>query len=475
MGQEIAETHFEPEAFERFRGRLAHETRLLERWVEQGRFAEDSFVGGFELEAWLVDHNYCPTPINEAYLARLASRLVVPELSKFNVELNGTPQVFRSGALLRLEQELAGTLRRCDEVAHDLGAALVMIGILPTLREVDLCLANMSPLNRFHALNEQIMRLRRGRAITVDISGRERLSTSQQDVMLEAATTSFQVHLQVPASRTARYYNASLILSAPIVAACANSPILFGQDLWDETRVPLFEQAVAHGGDQKSQGAERVTFGSGYVQDSITECFAENAARHPCLLPIELPDGDTKLAHLRLHNGTVWRWNRPLIGFDASGTPHFRIEHRVLPSGPTVVDQVANAALYFGLAHHLAERRAAPERVLPFAAARKNFYRAARYGLEAQIVWMDGSAVDARALLLGELLPAARAGLTSLGVGEDEIDRYLGIVEARVARRQTGAAWLRNHLTTHGRDLVELTATYLERSRSGIPVHEWDA
>jgi hypothetical protein len=477
MGKEIEAIEFDDAAFGRFREHVARETALLGKWVRAGAMAEAPFVAGFELEAWLVDRNFAPAPINEPYLAALASPLVVPELSKFNVELNGTPQVLGPGALIGLEQELAATWHHCLAVADDLDAAFVMIGILPTITEADLCLANMSPLNRYHALNRQVMRARRGRAITIDISGREHLLTKHYDVMLEAATTSFQVHLQIPASRGARYYNASLVLSAPILAASSNAPLLFGRDLWDETRIPLFEQAVALGSRRHSvhDPAHRVTFGGGYADASLLECFVENQAFYPCLLPMTFRGGAATLEHLRLHNGTIWRWNRPLIGFDGAGTPHFRIEHRVLPSGPSVLDMVANAALYFGLVHHFAGRGVAPEARLPFEQARRNFYSAAREGLAARLTWVDGTETDARTLLLDELLPAARDGLSGLGLETAEMDRYLGVIEARVRAGQTGTAWLRRHHGANGRDLAELTSAYLAHQRTGDPVHAWPA
>ncbi|HQR53743.1 MAG TPA: hypothetical protein PLZ79_10770 [Burkholderiales bacterium] len=477
MGREIDAVVFDAADFRRFGEHVARETALLGTWVRAGALAEAPYVAGFELEAWLTDRAFAPAPLNERFLTALASALVVPELSKFNVELNGTPQVLGAGALERLEGELAATWRDCLAVARDLDAQFVMIGILPTITEADLCLANMSPLNRYHALNREVMRARRGRAIPIDIAGREHLSTRHHDVMLEAATTSFQVHLQVPASRAARYYNAALLASAPLVAACGNSPLLFGRDLWEETRVPLFEQAVSLGGRQHpAQGpAERVTFGSSYVRESLLECFAENASLYPCLLPIDLPDGAATIGHLRLHNGTIWRWNRPLIGFDDAGTPHFRIEHRVLPAGPSVPDMIANAALCFGLVHTLASAEVAPEARLPFDRARANFYGAARTGLAAPIEWLDGRTTDARSLLLEELLPAARDGLSGLGLAAEEIGHYLGIVAARVGSGRTGAAWLRRRYAANGRDLAALTQAYLERQCSGLPVHEWAA
>jgi hypothetical protein len=474
MGQEISQIRFAPEDFRAFEAKLAEESVLLQRELAAGRFAEAGYVGGFELESWLVDHNYFPAPINEAYLARLDDPLVVPELSKFNVELNGTPQPLSGQALSRMEAELARTWQRCLDVAHELDASLVMIGILPSIRESHLVLENISPLNRYFALNEQVLAQRAGKPIRIEIAGREHLSVVHRDVMLEAATTSFQVHLQTPAHEAARYYNASIILSAPIVAACANSPFLFGRDLWDETRIPLFEQAVDLGGFHGLADKERrVTFGSGYLLDSPYECFEENLQRYPVLLPIRFDTPPERFAHLRLHNGTIWRWNRMLIGFDETRLPHLRIEHRVIPSGPSIVDQIANAALYLGLAHFYAQDSVAPERRLDFAIARENFYRAAREGLAAQVDWLGGVQADIRTLLLDELLPQAVYGLKQLGIDHDEAEHYIGIVRARVASGQTGAAWQRAYAQKTRRDALLLSAAYLREQRSGRPVHEW--
>lgn len=472
MGQEIERIQFQPEDFARFGACLAQETALLEGWLQDGRFDESAYVGGFELEAWLLDHNFFPLPRNQEYLARLDNPLVVPELSKFNVELNGTPQRLASQGLRRLEEELTATWRHCLQVAHELECQLAMIGILPTIREQDLTLANISPLNRYYALNDQVLKLRGGRPVRLDIAGRDHLVLSHADVMLEAATTSFQVHLQAPAEDAVRYFNAAQILSAPMVALSANSPFLFEHHLWEETRVPLFEQAVDVGDDANAEG-RRVTFGSGYLQDSPIECYRENLERFPVLLPMRFEEGRSLLRHLRLHNGTIWRWNRMLIGFDDTGVPHLRVEHRVMPAGPTIVDMISNAAVYLGASRFLAGLQRAPEADLPFAQARENFYRAAREGMEAQIVWLDGRNVAMRTLLLDELLHMAREGLLLLGADEDDIERYLSVVETRVRTGQNGAAWQRAHAAKHGADFFRLTAEYLEHQRSAMPVHEW--
>jgi gamma-glutamyl:cysteine ligase YbdK (ATP-grasp superfamily) len=426
---------------------------------------------GFEVEACLVDRNFFPVPENEAFLEKLSHPFVVPELSRFNIELNGTPQPATGRGLSRLEAELEATWRRCLEVGHTVDTSLIMIGILPTLRNRDLTLANISPRNRYYALNEQVLRQRAGRPLRLQVTGRDHLELLHSDVMLEAAATSFQVHLQVPASEAHRYYNASLILSGPLTALAANSPFLFGKSLWEETRIPLFEQAVDTGNADAPE-LRRVTFGSGYIESPLA-CFRENLDCYPVLLPTEFPDGASRLRHLRLHNGTIWRWNRILVGFDAAGGPALRIEHRVMPSGPTIGDMIANAAVYIGAARFLAGLRDAPEADIPFATARDNFYRAARDGLDARIMWLGGSELTARELLADELLHMAREGLVLLGIDRDDAHRYLDLIRARVHVGQNGARWQRDFVTQHGEDFFRLTAEYLAGQRSGIPVHEW--
>jgi len=472
LGREIEGRQFEPQDFERYADRLRRETEELESWLRAGRFMESGFIAGFELEAWLLDRHYFPVAENKTFLERLSHPLVVPELSKFNIELNGTPQALAGTGLRRLEEELVATWRRCFDVAHDLESTLTMVGILPTLRRRDLSLANMSERNRYYALNDQVLRLRGGRPLRLHIEGREKIDLTQSDVMLEAAATSFQVHFQVPASEIARYYNASVILAAPMVALAANSPYLFGKSLWDETRIPVFEQAVDTG-DAAHPELRRVTFGSGYLESDALGYYLENLNRFPVLLPIEFEDGEGRLQHLRLHNGTIWRWNRLLLGFDEANRPSLRIEHRVMPAGPTIADMVANAAVYFGAARFLAGLRQPPESDIDFTDARENFYRAARYGLRAPLKWLDGGEVGASELISEELLHMAREGLLLLEVDGDDAERYLDIVRARVRSGQNGAAWQREHFDRYNGDVARLTADYLARQRSEMPVHEW--
>ncbi len=265
--------------------------------------------------------------------------------------------------------------------------------------------------------------------------------------------------------------NASMIVSAPIVALSANSPFLFGKSLWAETRIPLFEQAVETG-DAGHPERSRVTFGNAYLPENPVELFSENIERYPTLLPT-LFENNEELPHLRLHNGTIWIWNRLLVGFDDAKVPHLRIEHRPIPAGPTIVDMIANAAVYFGAVRFLAGLRTPPEADLPFSVAQDNFYRAARDGLDAKLIWLDGREVSVRTLLNDELIHMAREGLILLGVDGDDIERYLGVAEARTTSGQNGAAWQRAHAKLCGGDLFRLTANYLAGQRSAAPVHEW--
>lgn len=470
MGQEISDIQFSPGEFAAFRERLRAETALLATWFRDGRFSAASGTGGFELEAWLVDGAARPLGINAAYLERLANPLVVPELAVFNVELNSTPLALRGDALSRMARELEATWGDCQRVAATFGARVAMVGILPTVGVEQLNLGHMSPMRRFSALNDQILALRAGRPLELAIQGRDRLELRHADVMLEAATTSFQIHLQVSGAEAARVYNVSKILAGPLVAISANSPYLFGRDLWDETRIPLFEQAVAVGGSELSN---RVSFGVRYAESSILETFQANLDHYPILLPQVMDEPPERMAHVRLHNGTIWRWNRPLIGFDGDGRPHLRIEHRVVPAGPSIQDCIANAALYFGAARALLDQPEPAERQLAFDQARANFYAAARQGLGAELTWLQGQRAGAAQVVGDGVLPLAREGLARLGIAPDEIHAWLGIIEARLASGQTGAVWQRAFVARHGRDMGALTQAYLERQESGLPVHAW--
>ena len=471
MGQEIGGREFSEEDFARFRSRLAQETGSLRETFAANRCSNAGPFIGSELEVWLIDHNFVPAPHNQSFLERLADPSVVAELSQFNIEINSPVERIEGRAFQRLHAHLSETMRRCAANAHDDVDTVVAIGTLPTLRQQDLSLEAVTPSHRYYVLNREAMRLRGGMPLNIDIDGAvpggHPFLACFKDVSIEAAATSFQLHLQVPAEVVSHFYNASVILSAPLVAIAANSPFLFGQPLWNETRIPIFEQSL-----QQTHGPQRVTLGTGYAGDDITELFEENLQNYPVLLPVEAGDPVRCYSCLRLQNGTIWRWVRPIVGFDPDGTPHVRIEQRVMPAGPSVLDMMANAALYFGAVHMLAGQCVDADAMLPFVLAHQNFYEAARHGLDAEIHWLDGRGKRPIRDILNELVPLAAEGLAAQGMDQDLIDHYLDVISVRLSSGRNGAQWQLAHFGRHA-DLHKLTAAYVENQRTGRPVHEW--
>ncbi|AHE99499.1 hypothetical protein [Thioalkalivibrio paradoxus] len=476
MGEEISEDRFTAEDDRRFARNLERETQRLGHWL---RSQEDPGPGqpriGFEIEAWLIDEACQPLPRNEAFLEAFASPLATLELAQFNVELNSS--VFRTGpdCFCEMMTELAETLRRAERAAEQIGGHILLAGSLPTLTPEQLGLHHMSRRTRFRALNAAVLERRAQRPLRLDIEGHEHLRHEHCDVMLEAAATSFQIHIETAPAVAHRVYNAALAASGPVLAAAGNTPFVFSKRLWEETRIPLFEQAVEVGGfGESARGPlRRVTFGSGYLRESIIEAFAENLEHFPVLLPSRLPENDPGLPHLRLHNGTIWRWNRPILGIDPDGSFNLRIEHRSLPAGPTLPDMLANAALLLGLVEHLVASPGAGHGTLPFASARDNFYAAARYGLKGRLQWDGQASRPARQLLQHQLLPRAAEGLDRLGIDANERDHLLGIIAARIESGQTGSVWQQQWVDRHGRDMTALTRAYRAWQATGRPVHSW--
>lgn len=470
MGQEIADTRFTPEDFAEFERRLAAETAFLRELAAKGGLRSSTRKIGFELEGWLVDQECRAAPRNAEFIERLNDPLVVPELATFNFELNAPPAELREGVFQDLHKGLLKHWSACESVAQELGMQVAMTGILPTLQESDLCLDNMSLMQRYRALNDQIFRLREGKPIELDIKGEEQLSLWHQDVMLEAATTSFQLHFQVDHEDAVRAFNISKILSAALVAATSNSPLLFERLLWAETRIPVFEQAVSVGGTEHTK---RVSYGIRYADQDIQECFDANLDRYPVLLP-ELMEGEvSEMRHLRLHNGTIWRWNRPLVGFDEVGDAHLRIEQRVIPAGPTARDAIANAAFYFGLMTYFLDGQENLEQEVVFSASKQNFYLAACDGLEAQQKWRKGLRLPLKEIILEDLWPRAIKGLLMAGVPSGEAEYWLGVIRERVDSGRTGAAWQRQWVKSHENTCCDMLKEYLKFQRSDMPVHTW--
>lgn len=477
MGEEISKQDFSQEDFDEFQRRLRLETKVLMEWFKEENFeTSNPPTCGLELEAWLVDQDFLPSPQNEIYLSKLNHPMVVSELSQFNFELNCDPLRLTGSVFEQLHQKMKDLWSRCQDKARELNIRSLMIGILPTLRNEMLDLKYLSSLKRYHALNRQILNFRNNKDLELHIQGKDELRVRHSDVMLEAAATSLQIHLQVNPLEAVRFYNASLILSAPMVALTANSPYLFGKDLWEETRIPTFEQAIDVASFRNAEGDKvgRVTFGTGYARHSLFELFLENLDGYPPLLPLVSPEDSRWLQHLRLHNGTIWRWNRPIVGLTKEGKPHLRLEHRVMPSGPSLADSIANMMFYLGCTHAYAQKLDPPENHLSFLQCRKNFYQAARQGLKASIVWERNKESNIQSLILDELLPQAKLALVELGVDKSTISYYLeDILRHRAMTGRTGATWQRAYISTHGDDFQGMTQAYWQWQQKDQPVHEW--
>ncbi|WP_183408859.1 hypothetical protein [Litorivivens lipolytica] len=474
MGQEIQHSEFSDADFHVFAEQLSQETQRLADYLRDDCVEADTGTCGLELEACLIDSSLRPAPDNEAFIALLDDPLVVPELAKFNFELNTPPFPVAPNLLSAVHSYMKDQWQRCQQAAHQMNLDICQVGILPSLRDDDLNLNNVSARQRYIALNHQILKGRQFRPLDIAIEGAvDHLRLEHNDVMTEAATTSLQIHLQVAPSDFARYYNASLLASALLVAAGANAPLVFEQDLWDESRVPLFEQSVALPCFISGSGTvvHRVTFGSGYCKHSAAELFQENLQAFPVLLPI-LDDERDALAHLQLHNGTIWRWNRPLVHINTNGQLQLRLEHRSLPAGPTTTDSVANIALFYGLVAWLSNNlyELNPPN---FEYVRQNFYTAARWGLDAELDWLDGRRASAADILLHQGLPAAIQSLTTLGFDGAEVDYFLSeVMRERIARRRTGAHWQREFFLNNHRDTRALMEAYQYQCTQGA-VHTW--
>ncbi len=477
------------EAIRVFTKTLLRDLQALQRMIEEGMIESGVRRFGAEQELFLVNQGGRPAPVATRVLNRLGGGPFTTELALFNLEINLEPLLLEGACFTALEERVEALVEHTREAARAEGADVVLAGILPTLAKSDLSMENITPRPRYHALNEAMTRMRGG-TYRLRIEGTDELHVEHDSVMLEACNTSCQVHLQVSAEEFAHCYNVAQLVTAPVLAAAVNSPLLFGRRLWAETRIALFQQSL----DTRSTNlhmrelSPRVRFGEGWVEDSVTELFQEDIARFRVLMAQEIEEdpmevleagGVPRLEALQLHNSTVYRWNRPCYGI-SDGKPHLRIECRALPAGPTIIDEVANAAFWIGLVTGMARSCEDVPAALPFDEAKANFLAAARQGLRAGLHWIDGETVAARDLILENLLPLARTGLVEAGVDEADAERYLGIIEERVETGTTGADWALRSLAelegegTRGERLAALVAATARNQREGTPVHRWE-
>ena len=472
----------------RFIAHLLRDIHALEHMLDTGLIESGVHRIGAEQELFLVDAAWHPAPCALDILERIDDPHYTTELGLFNLEINLDPLVFEADCLSRLEGQLNRSLATVRAAAHQCGAEVVLSGILPTLRKSDLALTNMTPKPRYRALNTILTQLR-GDDYEFQLKGADELSLKHDSVMLEAGCTSFQVHYQVEPAEFPQCYNIAQVMTAPLLAAAANSPLLFGRRLWRETRIPLFQQSVdtRRASTHLRERAPRVSFGQQWVDHSILDLIQEDLARFRVLIGTPSEENSLRLLEqgglpelqaLRLHTGTVYRWNRGCFGI-GGGKAHIRIENRVLPAGPSVVDEVANAAFFLGLLRGGQQTYGDIAQKMPFHNAEINFLAAAQRGLDAQFTWLDGRVVLARDLIRQDLLPLARDGLRTAGLNPVDIERYLGVIEQRVTVGLTGSSWLLRSLAdmretdTQAARLSALTAAIARRQWAGSPVHEW--
>jgi gamma-glutamyl:cysteine ligase YbdK (ATP-grasp superfamily) len=488
MGRDIQPITISREDRRKYREKVRRSLDVFARMLREHRFEANQSQVGLEIELNLVDERGAPSMRNAEVLKAIASPAWATELGQFNLEINVPPRQLDGDALADLEREIRAELNAAETRAQSTGSRLVMIGILPTLGEHDVDGVYMSANERYRVLNEQIFAAR-GEDLQIEITGAEELVTYCDTITPEAACTSVQLHLQVSPAAFANYWNAAQAIAAPQVALAANSPFLFGRQLWHETRLPLFEQTTDTRPEElKEQGVRpRVWFGERWIT-SVFDLFEENLRYFPALLPIcEEEDpvavldggGIPHLAEMSLHNGTIYRWNRPVYAV-VDGIPHLRVENRVLPAGPTIADVMANAAFYYGLVRVLAEAQRPVWTRMSVTTAEENLREATRHGLDANLYWPGVGEVPAAELVLRHLLPLARKGLDRWGVGQPHADRLLGIIEQRCLTGQNGAAWQMStveRLEEDGLDrheaLRQMTLRYIEHMHSNQPVHSW--
>jgi gamma-glutamyl:cysteine ligase YbdK (ATP-grasp superfamily) len=488
MGRDIQLITISGEDRRKYRDKVRRSLDVFARMLREHLFESDPAQVGLEIELNLVDDQGRPSMRNADVLDAIADPAWATELGQFNLEINVPPRELAGNSLAGLETEVRGSLNAGDAKAREIGNHLVMVGILPTLGKDEMHEGTLSANARYRVLNEQIFAAR-GEDMRIAIDGAEQLVTHADSITPEAACTSVQLHVQVTPEAFARYWNAAQAISGVQVALAANSPFLFGHQLWHETRITLFEQATDTRPDElKQQGVRpRVWFGERWIT-SVFDLFEENLRYFPALLPIcededplaMLNGGQVPLlAEMSLHNGTVYRWNRPVYAV-VDGVPHLRVENRVLPAGPSVQDTMANAAFYYGLVRTLAEAQRPIWSQLSFATAEENLHTAARHGMEAQLYWPGLGEVPVAELVLRRLLPMAREGLHAWGVDTEQTDRLLGIIERRCLTSRTGASWqiataaaLEDSGAGRPEALRQMTQRYIEHMHTNEPVHTW--
>lgn len=492
MGEQRVSILKDNERMQNFVRQLLNDVEALEYMLKENWFETAPIRIGAEQEMCLVsEKTFKPAPIAMEVLEAMKEYpWVETELARFNLEINLDPQLFEGNCFSELEKSIRGRLGLIQQFLKPFEANVLLAGILPTLRKFDLEMHNLTPKKRYVALMEAIHDQLIGNSFELRLRGVDELLVKHDSPLLEACNTSFQVHLQIHPDEFVHYYNIAQALAAPAMAISANSPIVFGRRLWHESRIALFQQALDTRTSHKHmrERSPRVNFGNEWLKESVLEIYKEDIARFRVLLAGDLEEeslelirqGKTpKLRALQVHNGTVYRWNRPCYGISPNGQPHLRIENRVLPSGPTVQDELANAAFWLGCMEGMAKELDDIRNELTFADVKDNFVKAARYGIDATFTWRGDHKIGVCDLVLGELLPLAKKGLEHRKIDPEEIERYLGIIEERANSHYNGARWtlraysMLKEATSEDEALSVLSASIAKNQHKDIPVHKW--
>ena len=488
MGNQDVKTFTDAQARKAFTKYLLSDIRALEVMLKEGLIEAGITRIGAEQELCLVNHQYEPMRNNLEILEAINDEHFVPEIAQFNIEANLDPLDFDEDCFVKMELQLRELMSKAHFSAEQLGAKIVMTGILPTLQKDHLQFDFMTPNPRYKALDE-VIKGQRGSNFELKITGLDEFITNHNNILFEACNTSFQIHMQISPEEFTEKYNWAQMIAGPILAISANSPLLLGKRLWDETRISLFQQSVdtRTSSNIKREQEPRVTFGNQWLKGTVVDLYKDNISRFiPLFTATQMEDamsvleegGAPKLEALNLHNGTVYKWNRACYGV-GNGKPHLRIENRYIPSGPTIKDEMANTALWLGTMYGMPDAYRDLPNMVKFEECRYNFYNAARTGLESKMVWFDET-VNASELILNTILPLARNGLENAGVSQKSIDELLGIIEARAKAGQTGASWIRKNFTKLKGDASineasqHITHAIYQNQMSSLPVHNWE-
>jgi len=492
MGEQKVSSVDKKATLHRFVRSLLNDVMAMEHMLEHHWFEDDVIRIGAEQEMILVDQKtFKLAPIAMEVMEAVSDYpWIETELARFNLEINLDPNVFADNCLRKMEDEVLTKTHIIRDVLHPMGADLILTGILPTIRKYDLELHNLTPRDRYKVLMDAIHKQLLGTAFELRLSGIDELLVRHNSPLLEACNTSFQVHLQVRPQDFVGMYNVAQALAAPVMALAANSPLVFGRRLWHESRIALFQQAldVRTTHDHMRERSPRVSFGTQWLEKSILEIYKEDIARFRVLLSTNTEEDALqmikkeqvpKLKALQVHNSTVYRWNRPCYGISDTGKPHLRIENRELPAGPTVLDEVSNAALWLGAMVGMYQKEGAISEKMNWEDARDNFGKAARTGLDSKFIWLDEKNISATDLLLEEIIPLAREGLKAQNINSEDIDRYLGVVEERTKKHTNGARWQIKAFTklkkqtSDDEALSVLTCSIMQNQAKEKPIHDW--